>query len=194
MPSTLIDSIFLKDLYGTPEMRSVFDDLSVEQKWLDAEVALAQAEAELGVIPAYAAGEISRKARADQLDNAKMKALIDKTVHPIVPLIRVLKDRCEGDAGEYIHWGATTQDIMDTGLALKAKEAIAIFEPRLAHLEAVLADGIGAVEQDAGIQTDLLDLALSAGGLGSPQAPPSLACRSAASGGIPVACPRTRWL
>jgi len=134
MPSHILDSAFLKDLYGTAEMRAVFDDMSLLQKWLDTEVALAQAEAEIGVIPAYAAEEITRRARADQLDTVRIKQLVDQTVHPIVPLIRVLKEACDGDAGEYIHWGATTQDIMDTAMVLQVKEAIAILGPRLGAL------------------------------------------------------------
>ncbi len=134
MASHIIDSTFLKDLYGTPEMRAVFDDMSLLQKWLDTEVALAQAQAELSLIPAEAAAEITRCARADRLDIVRMKQLVDQTVHPIMPLIRVLKEACQGDAGEYIHWGATTQDIMDTAMVLQIKEAIAILEARLEAL------------------------------------------------------------
>lgn len=134
MPAHILDSRLLKDLYGTDEMRAVFDDMHLLQKWLDVEVALAQAEAELGVIPVLAAEEITRRARAENLDTSRIKQLIDQTVHPIVPLIRVLKDACAGDAGEYIHWGATTQDIMDTAMALQVKEAVAIFESRLTAL------------------------------------------------------------
>ena len=144
MPSTLIDSIFFKDLYGTAEMRAVFDDLSLLQKWLDAEVALAQAEAELGVIPAWAAGEISRQAKAERLDTAAIKAGIDQTVHPIVPMIRVLAAACANGAGEYIHWGATTQDIMDTASVLQIKDAIDIFERRLEALAGALAEQTAA--------------------------------------------------
>ena len=72
------------------------------------------------------------------LDASRMKQLIDQTVHPIVPLIRVLQDACSGDAGEYIHWGATTQDIMDTAMILQAQEAAAILDNRLAGLSAAL--------------------------------------------------------
>ena len=90
MTSHILDSQFLKDLYGTPEMRAVFDDLHLLQKWLDTEAALAQAEAELGIIPAAAAAEITRRAQAEQLDLPRLKQLIDQTVHPIVPVIKVL--------------------------------------------------------------------------------------------------------
>src|SRR5438874_532048 len=134
MPTHITDSIFLKDLYGTDEMRALFDDMSLLQCWLDVEVALAQAEAELGVIPADAAAEIARKGHAELMDTARMKQLIDQTVHPIVPLIRVFASVCEGDAGEYIHWGATTQDIMDTANVLQLKHAIAIVERQLNDL------------------------------------------------------------
>ena len=138
MASHILDSRVLRDLYGTPEMRAVFDDLSVMQSWLDVEVALAQAEAEIGIIPMYASDEISRRARGETLDIVRIKLLVDQTVHPIVPLIRVLQEACDGDAGEYIHWGATTQDITDTGMVLQIKQAIGIFEVRLSALTDVL--------------------------------------------------------
>lgn len=138
MPSHILDSLVLKDLYGTEEMRGVFDDLSVLQSWLDVEVALAYAEADIGIVPMYAADEISLRARAETLDTGRIKLLVDQTVHPIVPLIRVLQDACDGDAGEYIHWGATTQDITDTGMVLQIKQAIGILELRINVLTEIL--------------------------------------------------------
>ena len=140
MSSHIIDSVFLKDLYGTDTMRAVFSDQALLQKWLDVEVALAKAEGELGVIPAAAAAEIVQKGRAELMDTARMKQGIDHTLHPIVPLIREFKSVCAGDAGEYIHYGATTQDIMDTAVVLQMKDAIAIFEQRLTAIEAVLTE------------------------------------------------------
>lgn len=134
MAAHIIDSLFFKDLYGTEAMCSIFDDQALLQKWLDVEVALAQAEAEIGLIPADAAAEITRRAHAENLDSQRLKKLIDQTVHPIVPLIRALAEICSGDAGEYIHWGATTQDIMDTAIVLQLKEAITLLEGRLADL------------------------------------------------------------
>ena len=138
MASHVTDSLFFKDLYGTEEMRAVFSDEALLQRWLDVEVALAQAEAEIGVIPRQAAEEIARKGRAELIDTAWMKSEIDYTLHPIVPLIRAFKAICDGDAGEYIHWGATTQDIMDTALVLQLKDAVAILERRLSALIQVL--------------------------------------------------------
>ncbi len=140
MASHILDSQFLKDLYGTPEMRAVFDDEHLLQLWLDTEVALAQAEAELGVIPLTAAAEITRQAHINQLDLPRLKQLIDQTVHPIMPVIRVLQQACAGDSGEYIHWGATTQDIMDTAMVLQIKEVLKIIEGRLADQAAILSE------------------------------------------------------
>lgn len=140
MPAHITDSPFLQDLYGTDVMRAVFDEQALLQKWLDVEAALAQAEAELGLIPQTAADEIARKARADLIDREQLKREVGHTLHPIVPLIRALKAICDGDAGEYIHWGATTQDIMDTAVVLQLKEATAIFEQRLSDLQATLSE------------------------------------------------------
>ena len=99
MASHVIDSIFFKDLYGSPEMRAVFDDLNLLQKWLDYEAALARAEASLGLVPAEAAAEISRKARADLMDTDAIKRGVDKTVHPLVSLIWQFSEHCEGMPG-----------------------------------------------------------------------------------------------
>lgn len=127
MPSHVIDSLFFKDLFGSSAMRAIFDDLNLLQKWLDYEAALARAEARCGLIPREAADEISRQARADGMDPAAIKAGIDKTVHPLVSVIWQLSQRC-GDAGRYVHWGATTQDVMDTAIVLQIREALALIE------------------------------------------------------------------
>jgi len=138
MGSHIVDSVFLKDLFGTAEMRKVFADENLLQKWLDVEASLARAEAKLGIIPEAAAAEISRKAFSRFMDTAQIKEQIDITCHPIVPLIRALQKACDGDAGEYTHWGATTQDIMDTGIVLQIKEAFEIIFRDLRELEEIL--------------------------------------------------------
>jgi len=89
--------------------RRIFSDENVVQKWLDVEAALAKVQAELGVIPEEAAAEIRRKSGIEYYDLDAMKQEMDRTSHPIVPLLSVIKDVCEGDAGEYVHWGTTTQ-------------------------------------------------------------------------------------
>ena len=137
MASHVIDSVFFKDLYGSEAMRTVFDDHNLLQKWLDYEAALARSEASLGLVPMEAATEITRNARAELMDKDAIKRGVDKTVHPLVSLIWQLSERCEGDAGGYVHWGATTQDVMDTAIVLQIKEAFPLFESALDGLIAV---------------------------------------------------------
>lgn len=134
----VIDSIFFKDLFGSAAMRMVFDDMNLLQKWLDYEAALARAEARLGLIPAAAAAEITRQAKAEHMDTAAIKTGIDKTVHPLVSVIWQLSQRCEGEAGRYVHWGATTQDVMDTAIVLQLREALALIEETAKQLKAIM--------------------------------------------------------
>ncbi len=134
MPAHVIDSLFFKDLFGSAAMRAVFDDLTLLQKWLDYEAALARAEAAVGLVPTEAAAEITRSAQAEFFDTDAIKRGVDRTVHPLVSVIWQLSERCAGDAGRYVHWGATTQDVMDTALILQIKDAYALFEGALDDL------------------------------------------------------------
>ncbi len=139
MPSHVIDSKIFKDMYGTKELRQVFSDENMLQCWLDYEAALARAEAAVGLVPAEAAVEITRMARVEYIDFDKMKEGIDLATHELVPMIWQLDALCEGGAGRYVHWGATTQDVTDTGLVLQMKAAHAIFRRDLQSLAEELA-------------------------------------------------------
>lgn len=117
------DSALFRDQFGTEELRRVFGDRMTVQRWLDVEIALAHAEAEVDLIPKEAADEIARHGDASLYDLDALKREMDRTSHPIVPLVRAMAAKCSGEAGQYVHWGATTQDIMDTGQILQIKEA-----------------------------------------------------------------------
>jgi 3-carboxy-cis,cis-muconate cycloisomerase len=121
--ATMIDSPLFGGLFTTEEMRKVWSDESTIQKWLDVEAALARAEAKLGIIPRKHAREITRKGRVELIDLEEMRRQLFFTQHPIMPLIRCFQKVCSPAAGEFIHWGATTQDIMDTGAVLQLREA-----------------------------------------------------------------------
>ncbi|MBL8132784.1 MAG: adenylosuccinate lyase [Anaerolineae bacterium] len=138
MPAHVIDSLFFRDLFGTPVMRQVFDDITLLQKWLDFEAALARAQARLGMMPQAAADEITAQSRADFMDTDAIKQGIDKTVHPLVSMIWQLSNHCAGDAGRYVHWGATTQDVMDTAIVLQIRDALPLFEDSIARLKAAM--------------------------------------------------------
>lgn len=124
---------------GDPGIRALFAEPARIQSWLDVEVALAQAQAELGVIPARAAAEIAAKARYENLNMDNIREGLARTGHPLVPMVWELDRICEGDAGGYIHWGATTQNITQTGKLLNLRRAHRIFLALLADLLTELA-------------------------------------------------------
>jgi 3-carboxy-cis,cis-muconate cycloisomerase len=123
-----------------PGVRALFTEAARFQSWLDVEAALAQAQADLGVIPEAAAREITRKAHLSHLDLAAVRAGLARTGHPLVPLIWELDRVCEGDAGGYVHWGATTQNVTQTGQLLQVRRAHDIFLRQLGTILTTLAD------------------------------------------------------
>ena len=123
-----------------PGIRELFTIESNWQSWLDVEAALAVAEAELGVIPEAAAKEIVAKARLELLDRERIIEGLRRTGHPIVPVVWELSRICEGDAGGYVHWGATTQNIIQTGDMLLLRRVQKIFFGQLAAILAAMGD------------------------------------------------------
>jgi 3-carboxy-cis,cis-muconate cycloisomerase len=137
MASTVFDSAVFRDVFGAPAMRAIFSDEAVVARYVEVEVALAAAEARVGVIPKEAADAIRQGARPHDIDLAKLKAETDLVGYPIVGLVHQLAKQC-GDAGRYVHWGATTQDIMDTATVLQVREALALVEADLAAIAAAV--------------------------------------------------------
>lgn len=122
MPSHVIDMIMLKNTFGTEEMRSVWSDENRLQKHFDVEAALALAEGELGVIPMSSAQKIANNAKVELVDIEEIAAGIAKVKHSLMPTVNALQE-LSGEDGEYVHYGVTTQDIVDTGTILQLKEA-----------------------------------------------------------------------
>jgi 3-carboxy-cis,cis-muconate cycloisomerase len=138
MPSTPFDSAIYRDTFGAPAMRAVFSDEATVRRYVEVEVALAAAEARTGVIPKEAAEAIRRGANPAAIDLAKLKAETDLVGYPIVGLVNQLASQA-GEAGRYVHWGATTQDIMDTATVLQIKKALGLVDADLAAIAAALA-------------------------------------------------------
>jgi 3-carboxy-cis,cis-muconate cycloisomerase len=139
----ILDSIFA-DMFGTEAMRAVFSDRAFVVRCAEVEVALARAQAGIGIIPAEAAGEISRAiavivAHPEVLDWAQLKHETENVGYPILPLVRQLAEHA-GDAGRWLHWGATTQDIMDTAVVLQIRAGLDLIERDLAAARDHLAD------------------------------------------------------
>ena len=124
--------------YGTPEMKSIWESENKLQKKLDVESALAQAEAELGIITKEVADEISSKANTKYVTLKRVDEIEAETKHDIAALSKGLAEQCEGDAGEYVHFGATSNDIVDSSNALLLKESIEVIEDKLEELTKIL--------------------------------------------------------
>lgn len=131
MPSSSIDSFYFCDLYSSFAMREVFSDQSRITAWLDVESALAVAQARVGVIPEESAQRIAAAAKFENLDLGAMKAEYDRVGFPISPLVKQLAKACDPESAKWIHWGATTQDIIDTGLVLQMRNGMELIEAEI---------------------------------------------------------------
>lgn len=125
------DGAVLGALYGTEAMRAAMGEHAFLQRMLDVEAALARAQARLGIIPAEAAPVITAAADAARLDLPALAAATRNTGYPVVGLVKQLSALAGPEAGRWTHWGATTQDIMDTALVLQMRDGLALIEADL---------------------------------------------------------------
>jgi 3-carboxy-cis,cis-muconate cycloisomerase len=137
--TTVLDSVLFRDAFGTPRMREVFSDRALIGRYVEVEIALAKAEAKCGVIPIEAADVIAKQANGSTLDLDALREETDNVGYPILPLVHQLARQC-GEAGRYVHWGATTQDIMDTAVVLQLREALGLIDQDISALRQILAD------------------------------------------------------
>ena len=135
---SVLDSTLFRDAFGTPPMRAIFSDQGLISRYVAVEVALARAQARCGVIPAEAAEEIAVRSNADAFDLDLLRHETEIVGYPILPLVHQLVKMCS-EAGRYVHWGATTQDIMDTAVVLQIRDALALVEQDLVALREILA-------------------------------------------------------
>lgn len=137
MGSTVFNSVLFRDMFGTAEMRAVFADEALVGRYIEAEVALARAQARLGVVPKEAAQAIEAAAKSIRIDFDKLRAETEIVGYPILPLVHQLSEAA-GEAGRYVHWGATTQDIMDTANVLQIRAALEIVARDLREVRDIL--------------------------------------------------------
>ncbi|MBL4720650.1 MAG: 3-carboxy-cis,cis-muconate cycloisomerase [Alphaproteobacteria bacterium] len=138
MPSTVFDSNIYKNLFGAEDMRRIFSDENHIQMQLDVESALARVQARLDIIPQDAADEITAKAKFENLDFDAFQKSVERVYSPILPLVEGIVAACKDGLGEYSHWGATTQDIMDSGLSLQLRDALALVDKELTAISGSL--------------------------------------------------------
>eukprot|EP01037_Dinobryon_pediforme_P010829 gene10829-10909_t len=137
--TTVFDSLLFRDAFGTKAMRDVFSDHALIRRYIEVEIALARAEASLSVIPAGAATEIASRIDFDRLDFDRLRLETDNVGYPILPLVHQLAEQC-GEAGRWLHWGATTQDIMDTANVLQVRAALDLVAMDIDAVRDILAD------------------------------------------------------
>lgn len=136
----LTDSLIYHNSWGTPELRSLFDDMGRTRAWLEILATLAETQAEVGLIPADAASEVATTCRSIELGTAffdEVRAGFEATNHSTLGLIRAVQRRCPDDSGEWLYYGATVQDITDTWTALVLRQVRAVVARDLIAIERV---------------------------------------------------------
>jgi 3-carboxy-cis,cis-muconate cycloisomerase len=135
MATGVLSSTLFGDMFGTAAMRAAFGELAFLARCAEVEAALARAQARLGIVPADAAEAISKAAAAvaadpARLDLDRLRRETETVGYPILPLVRQLAERT-GPGGRWLHWGATTQDIMDTAAVLQIRDGLTLIEADL---------------------------------------------------------------
>jgi 3-carboxy-cis,cis-muconate cycloisomerase len=138
MPVNPADSPIMGTLYGSDAMRAVFDEQTYFQRMLDVEAALARVQARLDIIPGDAAKAIVAAARVENLRAEELAASARNVGYPVVGLVQGLS-RAAGEHGGWTHWGATTQDIMDTATVLQVRAALVLIRDELVGIVRALA-------------------------------------------------------
>jgi 3-carboxy-cis,cis-muconate cycloisomerase len=132
--TTTLDSKIFGPLFGDSEINQLLSDEAYVRAMVEVEMALARAQARLGVIPAAASEQICKEARLEKIDITALAQGTASSGVPIIALVQQLRKAVGGEAASYVHWGATTQDIMDTAFVLQLRAVIKVFETRLAEM------------------------------------------------------------
>jgi 3-carboxy-cis,cis-muconate cycloisomerase len=126
-------------LFDTDAMSAVWSDESLVQTWLETEVAISRALCEAGLVPAPALAAIEEAARIENIDLDALAARTRASGMPIKPLIDQVVAAGNEDVARYFHWSVTTQDVLDTGQALRIRSALGIVHEQLSELTRALA-------------------------------------------------------
>jgi 3-carboxy-cis,cis-muconate cycloisomerase len=136
----------LQRCFGDPVMADIFSEEALVRFWLEVEAALAITQGELGLIPTEHASMIASACASADIDYAQLWAETVNVGYPILPLVRSLSGQLPDGPNGSVHFGATTQDIMDSGLALQLRDAL----DRAAHVAIQLGDRVAALVTEHG--------------------------------------------
>lgn len=140
MPAHPIDFQIQAGFYATPELAAIFDEKTRFDRWLKIEAALAVVQGELGLIPAAAAATIAAHASLEKIDLEFLAAAYGGSRNSLVPLLQGLQKVCGPEHGGYVHFGITTQDVLDTAGVLEQQEALGVVSRDLRQLEYLLCE------------------------------------------------------
>lgn len=138
MPCHPFDFEIQTNIFSTPEMTGIFAEEQRFNRWLEFEAALATTQAELGIIPPEAAREIVARARLSCLDLDALREGYTKSRNSLLPLIKALRDACQKGHGEFVHYGATTQDVLDTSQVMELRDTLRIIYRDLREMATAL--------------------------------------------------------
>ncbi|NDB87576.1 MAG: adenylosuccinate lyase [Thaumarchaeota archaeon] len=125
--------------YGTKEMLAIFDDQKKIDYQLQIEGAAAISQGEIGIIPKKTARNIFAVSKSGKISSARVKQLEAKSDHDTAALVEALSERCQIAARPWIHYGLTSNDLVDTSTSMQMKDALSIIEPKVAKLGLLLA-------------------------------------------------------
>jgi 3-carboxy-cis,cis-muconate cycloisomerase len=139
MAASIIDSTIFQGIFTTDAMRQVWSDENRTAKYVEIERALATVQGRLGIIPKEAADEIVSHCRIEEIDMARLRQQTERIGYPILGVVTQLNQLCRDKLGEYVHWGATTQDITDTATVLQIREALDLVDGELEAIASAMA-------------------------------------------------------
>ena len=139
MAASIIDSSIFQGIFSTDAMREVWSDENRTRQYIEVERALAVVQSRLGLIPQEAADEIISHCQLEKIDLARLRQQTERIGYPILGVVTQINQLCRDKLGEYVHWGATTQDITDTATVLQIRQALALVDAELEAIAAAMA-------------------------------------------------------
>src|SRR6476469_519955 len=136
MPILPIDS----GRYGSAEIKQIFEETKRLQYQLDFEAAVAESQAQIGMIPIDASKEILRGAKSGRVSLQRVKELEAISEHDTAALVEALSEQCSYKAKPWVHYGLTSNDVVDTCTSMQVKDAFEIIEPKISKLATMLTE------------------------------------------------------
>ena len=135
MPARPLDSALYLDLFGDADVGQLFTDTAELRTMMLVEGALAKAQGQLGIIPETSAHAIHRASHELQLDPATLAEATGQNGVAVPGFVAAFREAMNApEHAQFVHWGATSQDIIDTGLALRLRQSLSILDARLLSL------------------------------------------------------------